>query len=91
MGKRLFISVVFVLCGLGVLMLSSLLHEGIHVLQGSGVERMCIDFGDGSRFMHVEGKSFNVNTEWWAYGIELVFLLVCLGYMIFYTKKVIDE
>ena len=89
-GSPFFWALNFVLSGLGILLLGTLLHEGIHILQGDGVESICLDFGRGTS-MHVEGKSFSVNTEWWAYGVSSVFIAVCLGLLFVYTKRRIKD
>ncbi|HUC78986.1 MAG TPA: hypothetical protein VMQ58_01970 [Candidatus Saccharimonadales bacterium] len=85
------IMLVYVLSVLGVFQLGLLLHESVHVLQSDKASQVCYNFGSDNKIAFVNADKFQANTEAWAYGVNIIFVLIGITLLTIYSKREIDK
>lgn len=88
MENKLQLFLGYFFCTCGILFVALLIHEGIHILQSSNPQQLCIGI-NGNAIASVSVDDFDKNTEIYAYIIATLFVIINFWLVLFplFLKK----
>jgi len=85
MNKSLIFTFTLLSC-FGLVTIGTMIHEGIHWFQADNPQSICLDFGK-STIASVTAHDFQANTEFWAYGMQTLFLIITCSLVMFKGRQ----
>lgn len=76
----------YFMSGLGLVTLGTIIHEGVHLLQSKEPRSICYDLGQKT-VAHIESENIRSGTEYWAYTIQIIFIIIGLTILSIITLK----